>query len=147
MTKNMLIQGVVVLSAIVILLTLVIYPSCTAKELEKTELQIISIKGGIGKVQTEIKNIGQVTAEDIQITVSAKGGILGGINITKICTGCSNCGTTLNQSAIRTESTAEEGKIFGFGPITITVSSKASNADEVTKTTKGFVLGPLVIVL
>ena len=147
MIQKTFVRNIAGLGVLVILLTLVICPSYTAKELTNTELKIISVKGGISKVEMQIQNVGSSTAEDLQMTVSAKGGILGSIDITKICTGCSNCGTTLNQSAIRSENTAEEGKIFGFGPIVVKVSAKASNANEVTKTTIGFVLGPLIIVL
>ena len=147
MMKNSLIKRIVGLGVIFIILTLMITPISFAKELTNTELKIISVKGGLGKVEMKIQNIGTEIAEDLEMTVSAKGGILGNINITKICTGCSNCGTTLNQSAIRTESTAEEGRIFGFGPIQVKVSAKASNAAEVSKNTVGFVIGPFVFVL
>jgi hypothetical protein len=43
-------------------------------------------------------------------------------------------------------STVKEGKIIGFGPIIITVSTEAANAERVSKILKGVVLGFLVVI-
>ena len=121
--------------------------TCVGEEPASTELQILSIKGGIGKVTLEVKNVGDVVAEDIKLIISVKGGLLGRIDLYKECTGCDQCGTTLDPSATRTESTAEKGLIFGLGAVEIYVSANASNADEVTQTTNGFVIGFLVLIM
>ena len=78
--------------------------------------------------------------------ISVKGGILGRINMTKICSGFGNCSNSIEPNATKTESTAEAGRIVGFGPVTIMVSAEASNAERVNKTFNGFVLGFLVII-
>ena len=92
------------------------------------------------------KNIEDSTAENITMMISVKGGILGRINMTKICSGCGNCSNSIEPNAIKTESTAEAGKIVGFGPVTIMVSAEASNAERVNKSLNGFALRFLVIV-
>jgi hypothetical protein len=134
------------LGIILMLVCIVIGTSCTAKQESPTILDITTVKGGFGKVSVTVKNIGESTAENITMIISVKGGILGRINITKICSGCGNCSNSIEPNATKTESTAEAGKIVGFGPITIIASAEASNAERVNKTFNGFVLGFLVIV-
>ena len=112
----------------------------------ETELEISAIEGGMGKVTLEIANIGEVIAEDISSSISVKGGLLNKIDIYHECSGCSSCGTTLDPGATKTESTSEVGIIFGFGPVEISVMADATNADQVTQTTNGFVFGLFVIV-
>jgi hypothetical protein len=75
-----------------------------------------------------------------------KGGLLGRVNLTKICSGCGNCTNSILPNATKTENTADAGRIIGFGPVVITASAEASNAAKVEKTYNGFALGPLVIV-
>jgi hypothetical protein len=104
------------------------------------------VKGGFSKVSITVKNIGNFTAENITMSISVQGGILGRINITKICVGCGNCSNSIEPNATKTENTAEAGRIAGFGPVTIMASVEASNAERVNKTFNGFVLGFLVIV-
>jgi hypothetical protein len=120
--------------------------SCTAKQQSPTILDITAVKGGFGSVSVIVKNIGDSTAENITMIISVKGGILGRINMTKICSGFGNCSNSIKPNAIKTESTAEAGKIVGFGPVTIMVSAEASNAERVNKSLNGFALGFLVIV-
>jgi len=120
--------------------------SCTAKQQSPTILDITAVKGGFGSVSVIVKNIGDSTAENITMIISVKGGILGRINITKICIGCGNCSNSIEPNATKTESTAEAGRIVGFGPVNIMASVEASNAERVNKTFNGFVLGFLVIV-
>jgi hypothetical protein len=134
------------LGIILMLVCIAVGTSCTAKQQSPTILDITVVKGGFGKVSVTVKNIGDSTAENITMIISVKGGILGRINITKICSGCGNCSNSIEPNATKTESTAEAGRIVGFGPVTIMASAEASNAERVNKTFNGFVLGFLVIV-
>jgi len=118
----------------------------SATEIADTELNISSVKGGLVKVSIDIENIGSITAENITSSISVTGGALNKINVLHECSGCGSCGTTLEPGAIKTESTLESGMIFGFGPITIDISAGASNADTVTMTLSGFVIGVFVII-
>jgi len=47
---------------------------------------------------------------------------------------------------MKIESTLEEGFIIGFGQVEIIVTASASNADEITKTLNGLVIGPIIII-
>jgi len=98
------------------------------------------------KVSASLKNIGNVTAEGITMTISVKGGLLGRVNLTKICSGCGNCSNSILPNGTKTESTAEAGNIIEFGPVVISAAAEATNAAKVEKTYNGFVLGILVIV-
>ena len=121
-------------------------PTCIGEEKAESELRIDQVVGTIGTVTVSVTNVGDTVAEDIAITISVEGGILDKIDIYHECSGCSQCGTTLDPGAIKTESTLEEGYIIGFGQVKITVIASASNADEVTKTFNGLVIGPLIII-
>ena len=121
-------------------------PICIGEETTETELGIDGIVGHIGAVVVAVTNVGDTVAEDITITISVEGGILGKIDIYHECSGCSQCGTTLDPGAIKTESTLEEGYIIGFGQVEITITTSASNADEVTRTLNGLVIGPFIII-
>lgn len=112
----------------------------------QTELKIIDVRGGVGCIIMEIKNVGDATAEGITSFISVTGGILGMINLVHTCSGCNSCGTTLEPGAIKTESTRESGFIFGFGHIGITASAWADNANEVSVLLEGYVIGPFVII-
>ena len=119
---------------------------CIGEETTETELEIDGIEGHIGAVVVSVTNVGDTVAEDISITISVEGGILGKTDIYHECSGCSQCGTTLDPDAIKTESTLEEGYIIGFGQVEIIVTASASNADEVTRTLNGLVIGPFIII-
>jgi hypothetical protein len=134
------------LGIVLMLVCITIGTSCTAAQQSPTILDITVVKGGFSTVSATIKNIGDSKAENITMTISVQGGILGRINITKICVGCGNCSNSLLPNATKTESTAEAGRIVGFGPVTIMVSAEASNAEKVNKTFSGFVLGLFVVV-
>ena len=112
----------------------------------ETTLEITDIRGGLGSVIVDVTNTGDVTAEKLSIITAVTGGIFNQIDIYHRCSGCDMCGTTLEPNMTKTETTSEAGVIFGVGPIEINVSASASNADEVTQTTNGFVLGPIVII-
>ena len=104
-----------------IILLMAFGPICIGEETTETELGIDEVAGHIG-------------------------GILDKIDIYHECSGCSQCGTTLDPGAIKTESTQEEGFIFGFGQVEIIVTASASNADEVISTSNGLVIGPFIII-
>jgi hypothetical protein len=142
--KNL--QKVTCMGLIIMLVGIVVGASCTAAPLDQTTLDITAVKGGFGIVSVTVKNIGNVTAEEITMIISVKGGILGRVNLTKICSGCGNCTNSILPNATKTENTAEAGKIIGFGPVVISASAEASNAAKVEKTYNGFVLGLFVIV-
>jgi len=131
---------------LIIMLIGIVAASSTAASLDQTTLEITAVKGGVGKVSVTVKNIGTETAEEITMIISVKGGILGRVNLTKICSGCGNCTNSILPNATKTESTAEAGKIIGFGSVVISASAEASNAAKVEKTYNGFVLGLFVIV-
>jgi len=120
---------------------------CIGGETAETELGIDEVAGHTGAVIVAVTNVGDTVAEDIIITISVEGGILGKIDLYHECSGCSQCGSTLDPGAIKTESTIGEGFIIGFGQIEIIVTASALNADEVTKTLNGFVIGPFIIII
>jgi hypothetical protein len=134
------------LSLVFMLVCVTVGASCAAAQLSPTTLEITAVKGGFSKISVTVKNIGNVTANNITMIMSVTGGILNRINITKICTGCGNCSNSIEPNATKTESTLEAGRIIGFGPVTISASAQAINADKVEKILNGFVLGPFVIV-
>lgn len=142
--KNL--QKVTSVGVITLLLGILLATTCTAAPLDQTTLEITAAKGGFAKVSVTVKNIGNETAENITMCISVNGGLLGRINLTKICTGCGNCTNSILPNVTKTENTAEAGKIIGFGPLVITASAEASNAAKVEKTFTGFIFGILVIV-
>ncbi len=138
--------NIIAVGIVVMALFLTAIQCVSASETEDTELTISSVKGGLAKVSIDIENVGSITAENITSSISVTGGILNKINVLHECSGCSSCGTTLEPGAIKTESTLESGIIFGFGPITIDITAGALNADTVTMTVSGFVIGVFVLI-
>jgi len=132
--------------AVVVMFMLFSMGPGTAQNMSETEIEITSVTGGLGGVTMEIKNAGEVTAEDVVVTISVEGGIGGNIDVQKICSGCSACGTELEPGATKTESTLEEQLILGLGGVAISVSASASNAAETSQSLQGWVIGPLVII-
>jgi len=108
-----------------------------------TTFQIMNFQGGIGSVSIDIKNNGSYTAKNISVDIRVVGGFFSGINLTSTCI---DCETPLEPGATKTESTSKDGFIFGFGPIEITVSAWAKNADKITIKQKGFVIGLLILI-
>jgi len=94
--------------------------------------------GGFTSINAEIKNIGFWNATDIVWNISVHGGILGWINIED--TGNLSLLEIGEMQTVKTET-----RIFGLGNIAINVSASAPYADPVSKTAKGFVLGPFVL--
>lgn len=121
-------------------------PNGLSTNTNSTALEIKAINGGLGGVSVEVKNIGSEIAQDIWVITTVNGGLFGNINILHECTGCSACGSTLGPDMIKTENTLEAGMLLGIGPIEITTSAGATNAEEVRMETTGFVIGPLAII-
>ena len=109
-----------------------------------TTLQIMNIQGGLGSVSIDIKNNGSFTAKNISVEIKVVGGFFSGIDFTSTCINCKN---PLEPNATKTESTSKDGYIFGFGPIEITVSAWAKNADKTTRQQKGFIIGLLIFII
>ena len=102
----------------------------------KAELAILNVKGPIG-VKAEVKNIGDADANNLEYTMNVTGGILGLIDKTIDGT------KTLLGSG--TAESISSGLILGFGKIVIEITANAANANEITETKEGLVLGILVI--
>lgn len=103
-------------------------PSAAASD---TELSI-GVCGGFTVVNEWIMNIGDTPAYNVSFTSSITGGFNNNINIT----------TSNNMSEMPPKSAMGFlDKMFGFGPVTITLSASASNADNVTKSVHGFQMG------
>jgi hypothetical protein len=95
-------------------------------------LEIGEITGGLGKVSTTVKNIGDADAANVDWKITITGGIFGRIN--------SVTNDTLSTLAIGDEAAmSTEGMIFGLGSITITVTASCPEAAPpvVTKTATG----------
>ena len=99
---------------------------------------IVKIKGGLMKVRAVIKNIGTLEATNVSCDVSVLGGMLRMIKVF--------ANDTLDTLGVQQEKTVTANKIFGFGNIDVTVTATASYANIATKTARGLVVGPLVIV-
>ena len=108
-----------------------------------TTLQIINIEGNLGFVSVDIKNNGTFTAKNISVEIKVIGGFFSAIDFTSSCTSCE---TPLVPNATKTESTSKDGYIIGFGPIEITVSTMAKNADKITIKQEGVIFGLLVLI-
>ncbi len=100
-------------------------------------LEIPSITGGLG-VTSKVRNVGEVNASDVNLTISVTGGLLGLLHVS------SSAETAVLQPQGSFESKAT---LFRLGNIEIGVSAVASNADQVTKHATGFLLGPFVLKL
>ena len=59
---------------------------------------------------------------------------------------CLNCPEPLAPNAIETESIRKDDFIFGFGPIYITVSAMAGNAEKITVKKQGYIFGLLILI-
>jgi len=112
-----------------------------------TDLAVVNVKGGLLGVRYGVKNVGDVAAENVVMSIHVKGGLLGGIDLEHLCDGsCGNCSTTLLPDQIKNESSLEGGLIVGVGPVHIQIVADASNANRVTVDAFGFALGPLMMV-
>jgi rhodanese-related sulfurtransferase len=115
-------------------------------DISATELEIVDMRTGFGSISIDIENIGDHTAEEIQSVISVTGGILSKVNLTHSCGGCSNCETSLEPNAVKTENTREAGLIIGFGPIEINAKTWARNADITSISISGIIIGVLITI-
>jgi len=135
------------LSGIIVAVLLLIFTSVVlGKTTSQTELEINDVRGGIFSVEVDLKNVGEVTAEDVAISIFVQGGIFNKIHIYHEYSGCNNCSTTIEPGLIKTEKSSEGGILEGFGKVEIIGNAWANNADEVTDTLHGYVIGAFVIV-
>lgn len=130
--------------SLIFLISLV--PSSLSEGMADTQLEINDIRTKLGGIETDVKNIGDSIAEDIAISIFVSGGILNNIDIQHNCEGCSQCGTTLASGGIKTENSLEAGFIIGFGNVEINITASASNANEISRTVNGFVIGPFILI-
>lgn len=96
-----------------------------------TELEIELTKTGF-RVGATITNIGDLTAWDVEWTITVQGGIFGLINMT-----ISDVVTELN---VGESLPIPIGPMFGLGTVTITAKVWALNAPEVTDSLDGFLI-------
>jgi hypothetical protein len=100
-------------------------------------LEISSIAGGLG-ITTKVKNVGEVDASDVNVTISVTGGLLGLLDVS------STNGVDVLPPL---DSFQSKATLFRIGNIAIGVTAEASNADQVTKHATGFLIGPFVLKL
>jgi hypothetical protein len=132
------------LSLIIVLIFFTTLGSSTSDD--QTELEIVSLKAGFGAVIVEIENVGSETAIDIASSIKISGGLFNGIDLIHVCDGCSVCGSTLAPGSIKSESSREAGFLFGIGPVSIHCTASAKNADMVSMTAEGTLIGPILII-
>lgn len=96
----------------------------------------LSITGGIG-VSVSAKNDGLINADNVKTEISIQGGILGLINIS------AEDNTSL---LLPTESLVTKTQPLGLGPMTIVATTRADNAEEVTKNQDALILLFFVII-
>ncbi len=101
-----------------------------------TELLIGNIKGPTG-IKTDVSNIGESDAHNVQWSITVTGGILKHIDATASGTMATLAAGASTPISLRT--------FIGFGKINIGVNAKAQNANEVLATKTAFLLGPFVV--
>ena len=97
----------------------------------------VSIKGGISKVTIKLENIDDEDATDIDWSISVKGGLLGFIK--------ASSNGTIESLLIGETTKISCGEILGFGRVNITLIANSASLGELRTSTKGFVLGFIVI--
>lgn len=102
------------------------------------EIEIGEITGGLLNVAAIVTNTGNVSAANVEIKMSVKGGILGLINVS-----ANKTIENLNESASESISASP---IIGMGPIEINVTASADEVEEVSETKNGFVFFVFVII-
>lgn len=103
---------------------------------DATELDIEIVKTGIG-ISATITNIGDITAIDVEWTITAQGGLFGFVN-----------GTTTDiipELNVDDSISVPMSLLFGIGPVTITAVAKAANAPEVSDSLDAFLFIIFVI--
>jgi aminopeptidase YwaD len=98
-------------------------------------LEISSITGGFG-VTTQIRNSGDMTATDVNVTLSVIGGVFKLLNV-----------STHKEVTVLgpLESFQVKAMLFRIGNINIAVTAEASNVGPVSKHATAFLLGPFVL--
>ncbi|MCX6666424.1 MAG: choice-of-anchor J domain-containing protein [Euryarchaeota archaeon] len=104
----------------------------------KTTIAIKQIGYGSG-VSAEIKNTGNLTAENIEWKITVKGGMQGKINVVSNGTIAK---LKRNGDDHQDAATVTSGSFFGFGMVDITVTASTNDASpkEVSRSAKGFVI-------
>lgn len=92
---------------------------------------VIDYQPGWLQPKVIITNAGSASAYDVEISAQVTGGLLNLINASFSTTAAELPAGESLQLAI--------GPLFGFGPVTISVMARATNAEEVTKEVSGFV--------
>jgi len=131
---------------IVLITAMMLSPIISSQTTETTTLEFIDIRGGLGGVTVDITNTGEITATDLIVTITVSGGFFDTIDLTKQCTGCGDGGANLAPGEVKSKGTLGAGTLIGIGPIQITASAQASNADEIFLEESGFILGVFVII-
>jgi len=105
----------------------------------RPEIEIGGIKGGLLKVDAEIKNVGDVEINNISWSINVEGGLFGFINVT-------NSGTiTTLASGSREIVTVKP--IIGLGSVNITVTVELQGLEPIFKEKNGKVLFIFVMVV
>ena len=122
---------------ILIIINLILVSSTFYSEIgianQDGELEIGDIKGGIGRIKADIKNVGDGDISDVEWSIIVTGGLFGGIN--------STTEDTITTIASGDSETIKSKPFFGFGRIRIKI-----NADLLEKTVNGFILFFFIIV-
>ena len=100
-------------------------------------LEISSITGGLG-ITTQVTNVGEVNASNVNVTIIVTGGLFGLYDVTS---------TNGIEVLFPLESMQSKASLFRIGTIEIGVTAGATNADQATKHATGFLLGPFVLKL
>lgn len=101
-------------------------------------LDIIKVKGGIGKVNATIKNIGMLDAVDVTCNITVTGGFFGLIN--------KFAEETFETLPVDEEKSMSVSSIFGIGKIDILVVASSPSANTTSASLQGFALGPIVLI-
>jgi hypothetical protein len=98
-------------------------------------LEISNISGGFG-IRTQISNIGDDNASDVNVTMMITGGLFGLVDKT----------FTYESTLLASQDSIQlKAWFIGIGTIEINVIAVASNADQATKHATGFLIGPFVL--
>jgi len=100
-------------------------------------LEISSISGGLG-ITTQVRNVGEVNASNVHVTISVTGGLFKLLDVSM---------TNEIELLPPMDSLQSKAKLFWIGNIEIEVTAESSNADQATKHATGFLLGPFVLKL
>jgi hypothetical protein len=124
---------------------MILIPTISSQINETTTIEFIDIHGDLGGVTVDITNTGEITANDLIVSITISGGFFNTIDLTKECTGCGEGGSTLEPGEVKSKGTLGAGPLFGIGPIQITASAEASNADEIFLEASGFIIGVFIL--